>query len=88
MSVSLVCVSLKKSLQHVARHDVRMMDPETQHATYIQEATAGCGTAVVQVLVTNPYELIKIRQQTVAGQARLCFEPEVTASLDISSSNT
>ena len=26
------------------------------------------GTAMVQVFITNPYELIKIRQQTVVGQ--------------------
>jgi solute carrier family 25 aspartate/glutamate transporter 12/13 len=45
-----------------------MMDKETQHVTYTQEALAGMGTAFVQVLVTNPYELIKVRQQTVVGQ--------------------
>ena len=30
------------------------------------------GTAVVQALITNPYELIKIRQQTVVGQVWKC----------------
>ena len=30
--------------------------------------SSGMGTAVVQALITNPYELIKIRQQTVVGQ--------------------
>ena len=29
---------------------------------------SGMGTAMVQALITNPYELIKIRQQTVVGQ--------------------
>ena len=46
----------------------KMMDPETQHATYGQEALAGSITATVQVLITNPYELIKIRQQTTPGE--------------------
>lgn len=36
---------------------------------YTAEALAGLGTACVQVCVTQPYELVKLRQQTVAGQS-------------------
>lgn len=58
--------ALKLTLYNTLK--AQMMDPETQHVTYAQEAIAGSLTATVQVLITNPYELIKIRQQTTPGE--------------------
>ncbi|GAX80275.1 hypothetical protein CEUSTIGMA_g7713.t1 [Chlamydomonas eustigma] len=59
--------TLRTSIRHRLR--ISMGDHETLQVSYAQEALAGMGTASVQVLVTNPYELIKVRQQTAVGKS-------------------
>jgi len=71
LPAQLVGIMPEKALKLTLYNTLRQMqmDPKTQKVAYSAEALAGLGTACVQVAITQPYELVKLRQQTVAGQS-------------------